>query len=176
MSLKNVSLPSGILGHLVKEVVVLQESVAEPSPAFPEQTKVSTDHSYNYLGQYQKKICILVNYSDQKYIAEPSLELLGKMLSACQLNLADVAILNHAHENVHYEKLRQQLHPEIVILFGITSDQIALPLQFSLYRSQSFNEVQYLQAPAIDTMLTDTIESKQQKSALWAALKQLFKI
>lgn len=204
MSLSGLHIPSSILEKLYKEVVVtpaewhsqpVQQSAGPPSMTEPatsvitasaaattiQQEPVTTEPTAAtaplvYLGNNQRNIAILVHYPDDKHIAEAPLDLLSKILTACQLNLAGVAIINTATQKVTYQLLQEQLQAKTVILFGITAGAIALPMQFPLYKDQAFANVIYLQSEALDIMLPNTNESKTSKSSLWSAFKRIFNL
>lgn len=186
MSLEGLKIPSNIIGRLYKEVVVLEtptrtQPIVVPTPEVAVETPAVTQPNAPaaplvYLGNNQQNIAILVNYPSDKHIAEAPLELLSKMLAACQLNLGSVAIINTAHQKVTYQKLQVQLQSTIVMMFGLDASSIALPMQFPLYKDQSFANVVYLQSNSLDEMLPNTNESKLLKSSLWASFKRIFNL
>jgi hypothetical protein len=200
MSLSGLKIPVSLIGRLYKEVVVepsakqvlpvtefgQQEPAVQPGEPLktventvpPAVTLVtpSTSETLVYLGNNQQKIAILVHYPNDKHIADAPLDLLSKMLAACQLNLAGVAIINTATQKVTYQLLQEQLQAGKVILFGINATAIALPMQFPLYKDQVFANTIYLQSDALDSMLPDTNDSKTLKTALWGAFKRIFNL
>ena len=47
-----------------------------------------------YLGNYEKRIIVLVNDADNIYLSDESLRFLSGILNACKLNLAHIAVIN----------------------------------------------------------------------------------
>src|SRR5687768_13592067 len=50
--------------------------------------------SFRYLGNHLKKVTILVNNPEHTFMPDDQLAFLTRMLTACQMNLGDVAIVN----------------------------------------------------------------------------------
>ena len=127
-----------------------------------------------YLGKNQQHIVILVKNPSEVFLGDIELNLLTKMLSACKLTLADVAILNIAQTPVQQEQIHTELHPSKIIMLGVESRDILLPMNFPEYRVQPHGPCSYLMAPGLSTMVSETDASKNVKTQLWVALKQLF--
>ncbi len=127
-----------------------------------------------YLGKNQQHIVILVKNPSEVFLGDIELNLLTKMLSACKLTLADVAILNIAQTPVQQEQIHTELHPSKIIMLGVESRDILLPMNFPEYRVQPHGPCSYLMAPGLSTMVSETEASKNVKTQLWVALKQLF--
>jgi hypothetical protein len=129
---------------------------------------------YRFLGKNQKKVSIIARYKDDPYIPEDHLQFLIKILSACKLNLGDVAILNDAAVGIDIARLKQQLDPGFVLLFAVEPVEIGLPLSFPLLRPQSFDGCNFLTIPGIENLLQDTDLAKGLKKQLWDCLKKMF--
>ena len=104
------------------------------------------------------------------------LTFLTKILEACRMTLADVAIVNHAAAPVTIAALRQQLQPKIVLLFGVEPTAIRLPINFPTFKQLSYDDCTYLSSPALDQLVPNTEDSKLLKSKLWVCLKTLFDV
>jgi hypothetical protein len=98
------------------------------------------------------------------------------MLEACRMNIADVAIVNHAATPVAIGPLKQQLQPVFVLLFGPTPPDIGLPMDFPVFKIQPYDQCTYLTAPSLEEMVRPGEESKLLKSKLWVLLKTMFEI
>jgi hypothetical protein len=129
---------------------------------------------YRFLGKNQKKVSIIARYKEDPYIPEEHLQFLIKILSACKLNLGDVAILNDAAGGIEIAKLKQQLDPGFVLLFAVEPVEIGLPLSFPLLRPQSFDGCNFLTIPGIENLLQETDLAKGLKKQLWDCLKKMF--
>jgi len=104
------------------------------------------------------------------------LTFLTKILEACRMTLADVAIVNNATAPVTITALRQQLQPKTVLLFGVEPTAIRLPINFPTFKQLSYDDCTYLSSPALDQLVPDTGDSKLLKSKLWVCLKTLFDV
>ena len=129
---------------------------------------------YRFLGKNQKKVSIIARYREDPYIPEEHLQFLIKILSACKLNLGDVAILNDAAGGIEIAKLKEQLEPGFVLLFAVEPVEIGLPLSFPLLRPQSFDGCNFLTIPGIENLLQDSDAAKSLKKQLWDCLKKMF--
>ena len=129
---------------------------------------------YRFLGKNKKKVSIIARYIEDPYMPEEHLQFLIKILSACKLNLGDVAILNDAAGDIGIVKLKQQLDPGFVLLFAVEPVEIGLPLSFPLLRPQSFDGCNFLTIPGIATLIQETDTAKGLKKQLWDCLKKMF--
>ncbi|MGZ5255806.1 MAG: hypothetical protein ACXWCT_15465, partial [Flavitalea sp.] len=134
----------------------------------------TTGSKIKFLGKNHHKIVILVNNPTEVFIADNELNLLTKMLTACKLTLADVAIVNIAKTPVQQDQVHAEFHPSKVIMLGVESKDILLPMNFPEYRVQPHGPCSYLMAPGLSTMVSEAESSRTVKTQLWMALKQLF--
>lgn len=160
MSLNNISLPS----HLVADLY--QHSLIDgTATAMPQKTAVS------FLGNAGKNILIVVNKPDVPYLHDDELAFLTKVLMACQLSLMDVAIVNWSKAQHHdAAAMMEQFNATSVILFDIVAEHFSLPSNLPMYNIYSFQNRQFVTAPA----LKEIEQTKEAKGQLWMALKQLF--
>jgi len=136
----------------------------------------SVDEGYQFLGNNSRSIVLLVNFSEAPIIPDLHLQFLSRMLEACKLNLGDVAILNQAKQSLDIKILKDQLHPVNLVLFGVKSADIGLPLNFPLFKPQVYDGITYLNVPGLELLNQDTEDGKLLKSKLWVCLRQLFGI
>jgi len=164
MSLDNIQLPPVILQDLYKNSLVDLSTEKLPS-------KASTRSSLSYLGDNQKKIIIVVNESDAIYLPDDDLGFLMGILTACKLNMADIALLNlSANPSPDHNTINNELAAEKILLFGVDPLMLELPLQFPHYQVQQYNNQVYLSAPSLKILQDD----KAEKMKLWACLKKIF--
>ncbi len=168
MSLDNIQLPSIVIEGLFKNsLVVLNNSESKDVPASEPKNDIS------FLGSNKKNITIVVWDDDAIYLAEESLTFLIGILGACKLTMEDVALVNAAKNNtISYQEIQKYLQAEKLLLFGVTPEQLQLPLTFPQYQIQKFDGGQYLTAPA----LLHLAQNKNEKTKLWNCLKQFFSI
>jgi len=162
MSLNNISLPSRLVADLYQNVLVQGTASAVP---------VKKD--VPFLGKNGKHILIVVNKADAPYLPDNELSFLTNVLSACQLGLMDVAIVNWNHlEEKNPEFLFQQLKSRQVILFDVEPSAFDLPTNLQQYAVAKNDMHQFVAAPS----LSEIEKNKEAKKQLWMALKQLFGI
>ena len=139
---------------------------------------ISTEPGSNaikFLGNNLKNILIVVRHPENVFLPEKHLEFLTRLLSACKLNIGDIAIVNDGYTSVDIHSLQEQLKPKKIILFGIEPTEIKLPLNFPNFKVQSYAESVYLSVPSLD-ILNHTIEDKLLKTKLWVCLMSMFDV
>lgn len=196
MSLSNIKLPGFVIADLYRTSLIQPEGfvpqqgaqeVAEPEPVrvathTPQREQVAEKAvpkpvdtiPYKMLGNNKKQITVVVNYPQDVFVPEGDLQFLTKMLDACKLNMADVAIVNHATAAVNIEKVKAQLQPKFLLLFGVEPDEIHLPINFPSFKEQPYAGTTYLFTPALSQLNGDTDVAKGLKKKLWECLKRMF--
>jgi len=132
------------------------------------------DIPYKFLGKNQRHIVMIVDFPHDVFLPEEHLKFISKMLEACKLNLGHVAILNRAASAVDINRLKKELQPEFLLLFGIEPVSIQLPLSFPHFKDQEYAGCNYLFTPPLNELNQDTDEGKLLKSKLWLCLKKMF--
>jgi hypothetical protein len=169
MSLNAISLTPQLLTDLYANALI--ESYAKPIPVSSDKPVATS--SVNYLGNNQKNILIVVNHDQVSYLTDEELAFFTKVLSACELGIADVAIVNWSKlDDKNYTTLLKELQSKTVLLFNLTPIEFGLPLHFPPFQIQEFDQRTYLQAPSLTSIEQDVTTKKQ----LWTALKKLFAI
>ncbi len=190
MSFDKTNLPDLLLAGLYKDSLVVidgdvagvknTENKSIPSPPEPAQVDPSpaqsADGNIAYLGNNKKNISIIVKDEEAIHLQDGLLEILSNILNACKFNLADVAIINMHGQAVDDNRLRKELMPSVVLLFGVETAAIGLPFRIPEYKVQQFNNCAYLQAASLAHMKGSSTEAKLEKSRLWVCLKSLFNI
>jgi DNA polymerase III psi subunit len=164
MNFEQFHLPGFLLRDLYKETLVELNQIQQSADKKPELKDSA-------LGNNQKQVLILVNYTDSQVISDPELSFLLTILNACKLTLNDVVIVNFAtEEKITYQKLVQEFKPKVVLLFGVKQASISMPVLFPDFQVQSFMDIRFLSSPPLQSLQQDdTIKRK-----LWTGLKQLF--
>jgi hypothetical protein len=125
------------------------------------------------LGSNQKRVAIIVSDENAIYLGDDELNFLLGILAACNLTMADVALINLAkNPSLNYIEITEAVASEKLILFGQGAETVELPLQFPVYQLQNYNNQVYLCAPQLSVLMAD----KAEKAKLWACLKQLFSL
>lgn len=204
MSLTNIKLPGFVIADLYRNSLIEPEGympreeaqapvIAEPEPVVAKPPTVAKPAEpapvpviektppkpanlppYKVLGNNKRHISIVVNYPNEVFIPEADLQFLTKMLGACKLNMADVAIVNHATAAVAIERFKTQLQPAFLLLFGVEPDVIQLPINFPSFKEQPYAGTTYLFTPALDQLNQETDQAKLLKRKLWDCLKRMF--
>jgi DNA polymerase III psi subunit len=175
MSLNDIKLEPRLLSDLYTNTLV--ESSTSNVPVTAEVTSPPTKEApakqdVNYLGRNEKGILILVSKADTVYLPDDELNFLTTILSACQLSLADVAIVNWKTAQMNLEQLQQQLGIRHILLFDVSPLEAGLPINFPHFQIQQFNNRTYLFSPA----LSDVEKEVTVKRQLWPSLKKMFSI
>lgn len=133
-------------------------------------TAMPAKEAVSYLGKNGKNILIVVNEPRVPYLPDEALAFLTKILSACQLGLLDVAIVNWSRlAECDALSLMDKMKAQAVILFDVEPGQFGLE-SVSLFAVQHNNGRQFVVAPSLKVIE----KTKEAKSQLWIALKQLF--
>jgi hypothetical protein len=163
MSLDNIHLSPFLVQHLYKHSIVELETV--------EESGTVNCSLISFLGKNEKNVLIVVNEKDTPFIPDADLNLLTGILTACNLSLADVALVNAAkNKGIEFDALMKEFSPALVILFGIEPGELEFPLHFPHFQLQQYNRQTYLSAPGLTVLADDTGQKKQ----FWLCLQQHF--
>jgi len=168
-------MPATLLADLYKYNLadIPESSNQKKAPA--EKKSKAAEPALKWLGKNKKGIVVLVDYENEVHLPDAQLNFLSNILQACKLNLEDVAILNINRQRPDFENANQELSFRQAILFGVDPSIASLP-SFANFSIQEIGGKQWLTAPAIEVLNDNSATGKQQKGALWTALKQLFGI
>lgn len=164
MSFDNIQLPASLLADLYKDSIVQLNDVEKRKPAAKAATLVK------FLGENKKGIFILVEDKTAPFLNEPSFQFLLTILTACKLNMADVALINKAALTIPFTEAIKELSAKTILLFGIEAKEMNLPIDFPHYQVQKHGSLIYLTADDFETLGTD----QQRKGKLWLCLKKIF--
>ncbi len=147
-------------------LVVLEETIPK--------VVLNQDGQIGFLGGNKKKIIFLVNDVQNKYLDDIQMTFLSDLLSACQLTMADIALVNFSQNNDKtYHLLDEQLGAKKkILMFGVTPQQLDLPFGIPFFQIQNFNEQSYLVCPSLQQIQQDQMLKKQ----LWDSLQKIFTI
>jgi hypothetical protein len=178
MSLNDIRLTSFLTAEMYKDVLVetadLDRQVADKNQQHEKTDDIkTTEKSWKFLGDFQKKILCIVQYENATHIPDEQLDFLTGILTACKLSIADVAILNLSNDpdSIH-KSVHEKLQSTVTILFGVSPKQYEMPIDFPEFQVQPFNNCTFLFVPTIDEIAHD----KLLKSKLWVSLRKIFGI
>ena len=162
MSLNNISLSSQLIADLYQNVLIQGHTRAMPA-----------SKTVPILGKNAKNILVIVDKKDAPFLPDNELSFLTNILSACQLGLTDVGIVNWQKiEPQTSSTLFEQVEGKQVILFGTRLSEFGIPDNTQHYTIIKNDARQFVVAPS----LTEIENNKEAKKQLWMALKQLFGI
>ena len=131
------------------------------------------EYSIKYLGKNNRNILIVVDEKDHKFLGDDELSFLMNILSACNVTMADAALVNsYGNDNIVYEKLIKTFTPLYILFIGTEPQALGFPVQIPMYQVQAYNKQQYLCTPSLQKLSAD----KEEKKQLWVALKKIFSI
>ena len=164
MSLDNIQLSPLLVEKLYSKALVdldrLQPASVKTEPA-----------RFNWLGNNDKNILIVVNEPAAAFLQDQDLNLLVGILTACKLSLADVALINiDKNSHANYDTLNKSLTPATILLFGVAPSDLDFPLHFPHFQLQPYNGQHYLCSPALSMLAADVGLKKQ----LWISLQKHF--
>lgn len=122
------------------------------------------------LGENQQKALFIVNDESCKFLPDKEMELLTKLVSACKLSLADIALVNFSSNRYSYQQFNEQFEPEKILIFGVTNAELGLPFDIPAFQVQKFQQQLYLTAPPLHEFVNNTSLKKE----LWIALQKIF--
>lgn len=126
-----------------------------------------------YLGENKKKTLIVVRYAEAVHLPDKQLSFLTKLLSACNLNLADVAIVNfHDKQSTQFNDIIGFFQPKAVLLFNVNPAEFGMPMNFPEYQVQTYKDARFVFSPSLETIEPD----KNLKGKLWACLKKIYNL
>ena len=187
MSLDKIQLPDFLIPSIFKNTLVIMQEET-PSKTILQPIKIKHEVPAKspktivepikllFLGGNKKQISIIVKDDTAIYLKDEWLQLLSTILGACKLTIDDVAIINHSKTQTLYETLTTDTAPRYLMLFDVTSSDIALPFNIPHYQIQDFNNAKVLLCPSLALMIGSTETVKLEKTKLWMSLKKMFNI
>jgi len=128
---------------------------------------------WKYLGENKKRALIVVRYSDTVHLPDKQLSFLTKLLAACSLNLADVAILNLRElQPTRFGDIIEYFKPKSVLLFDTKPIEFGMPMNFPDFQVQPHKDTVFVSSPSLETIEPD----KNLKGKLWICLKKMYNL
>lgn len=179
MSLNNLQLPGFVVAKLYPDslidnpagAVTTKQKEEAPAMAATVSLPASETDEWKHLGTNHQNILVVVNYKMALHLPDDELDFLTKMLTACKLGIADVAIINrNNYKGATAKEILTHFKSQKVFLFGIEPAEFGLPVSFPHYQVQAVAGITYLYTPSLEERHTDALL----KSKLWVCLKQVF--
>ncbi len=180
-----INLPEVVIAGLYKDSLVLAGENPKATTAIRQQvtnkkekqegSPIPTSKKW-YLGDNKKNIIIIIKDPDAVFVNDQWLGTLGKLLSACKLNIGDTAIINHLNTSVEFAALKDQLQPKQILMFDATIQDLQLPFTIPYYQVQQYAGTTFMTAPAATLSDANTEAVKIEKRKLWEKLKLIFAV
>jgi hypothetical protein len=182
MALNDIRLNSTLLAEIYKGSLVeindqfhtseVQSSNSQAeTPQGDNPTTNKTAIAWKHLGEFKKRILLVVRYPGATYLPDEPLNFLTSILGACKLSLADVAIVNVSNlPSIQYNDLREKFNSVVIIFFGLAPAELEMPVIFPEFQIQPFNNCTFLHTPVLEKLESD----KVLKSKLWVCLRRMF--
>jgi len=172
MSLNSIKFEPTDIASLYKNSLVQINAKQQVLP----QTNINdepVDSVWKYLGENKKKTLVIVRNANAVHISDKQLSFLTKLLAACNLNLADVAVLNfHDHNSTEFNEILDYFKPKIVLLFDVEPGEFGLPMIFPQFQVQGHKDTLFVSSPSLEVIEPD----KSLKGKLWVCLKKIFNL
>ena len=165
-------LPAFVLAELFSNSLVCVNEDVKRAPINDDLPKLKK----NYLGNYERKIIVLVNDDGNMYLGDGELEFLTGILNACKLNLAHIALINFNNNPVDFNQLRKKMQAEYLLMFGVNTLQIQLPFTMPDYQVQQYDNCKIVTAPSLIALNNKTQLAKAEKTKLWKSLQNIFSL
>jgi hypothetical protein len=166
----NSAVLTALLGSDVYHIS--EPNLASDQFARPSSEQVSKTVHYNYLGENNKYILILIDQSlKREIIAAKDLLLLEKTLAALKLELRDVAIVNLQQcEALHFKSLKEFFSCNKVLGFGIELAKIGIEKEVAINTVFRIEDCPFLLASSLEELSNN----QAQKVIWWSAMKSIF--
>lgn len=149
--------------------ILFAKSLVEARPE-KKATDQKIKNKLKSLGGNKKKILFLITDSQSKFLPDPQMDLLSNLLTACKLNMEDIALVNYGDRSFNYHQILEHFHPKKILMFGIDPSALELPFTIPHFQIQSFQDQLYVSAPPFNHFL----DNKDLKKELWKCLQKLF--
>jgi hypothetical protein len=167
MSLDNIQLTPLLLQQLYQKSLVDLDDHQQPKSTEANPATASIPR----LGNNEKKILVLVKDETAAFLNDTDFASLVKILSACQLSPADIALVNYSNNaGINFTQLNNTFTPLFIVLLGVTPSELEFPLLFPHYQLTKYNGQTYLASPSLTQMGNDVASKKE----FWNAFKKYF--
>lgn len=157
---------------ITKEPTVAKQEIASEHVDIQSTEQALKTIHYNYLGENNKYILILIDQPlKNEIIAAKDLLLLEKTLAALKLELRDVAIVNLQQcEELHFKSLKDFFSCNKVLGFGIELAKISIEKEVAINTVFRIEDCPFLLASSLEELSNN----QAQKVIWWSAMKSIF--
>jgi hypothetical protein len=157
---------------LEKQAIATEPSITSQQEAMRSSEQAPTNVHYNYLGENNKYILILIDQPlKSEIISAKDLLLLEKTLAALKLELRDVAIVNLQQcEALHFKSLKEFFSCNKVLGFGVELAKIGIEKEVPINTVFRIEDCPFLLASSLEELSNN----QAQKVIWWSAMKSIF--
>jgi hypothetical protein len=155
-------------------VLAEEEKISQGVISTPLVEEKLTDQPLSWLGNFDRRILVVVHDANALHVNDTDFALLGKIIGAVKLSVADIAVVNAARNTLEYEALDKVLPAKVAIYFGVEPVSIGVPFKVPLFQVQAWSHTKFLYAPALSELNAQSQEAVILKKSLWEALKKIF--
>lgn len=177
MGINNLQLSTNLIAFLYPESLVIgNEPNNRVKPALKKNAVAVNEPVYPFMGKNLRSICYLVAYPDVEFISDKHLIFLQKILAACKMTLDDIALINIKRHPVELNRLKTQLSPQIIFLWGGPPTIPGIIQEFPDMTISTWENISVVPVLQTDLMSMDNPEGVALKRSLWLCLKKLFNL
>lgn len=141
----------------------------EAAPAAPEAIAPSQSIAFDYLGENNRYILLLVNSAGYSFLPPKELEALQSTIQAKKMDMKDVALVNLAkYPPVTWQQLKDYFACSTIVLFGISPETLKM-------NGITFNTIHSFEGLKVLATFsyTEMLESNDKKRAFWNEMKKI---
>jgi hypothetical protein len=177
MGINDLQLSTEIIAGLYPETLVtVNHPAITGDPSGPGQSEPPKTAPYSFFGKNLRSVCVLVSAPNDESMPGEKLSFLLKILEACKYTLDDIALINIYRQAPDMEKLKNQFHPGIILLWGdlpeIPGIQYPLPDMLPAF----WKNITVLPVTQVDLMNGNNPGAQELKRKLWTSLKKIFNL
>lgn len=172
MELNGLEFSQTQLAELYTDKLVVTEPVIQTKTVKPAAPAIVVESTppISFKGKNKKGILWVIHEPGQAFLDDADFEFLSQILTACKMNMDDIALVNLAHTAQTVQEITDTLKPSVVLLCGIEYQLLPFKLDeyiiFPQYKRQYF----------LSDRLQDLRSDKAKKTKLWLALKAIFSL
>lgn len=175
-----IRLPDFLIADLYKSSLVDPDAFPDQHETLAESNLLQEEElsspKIKFYGENHKNVVIVVSQPASVYLDEDELTFLTSILKACALNIADIAIVNAAKQQVNFTAIKEQFNAVKILLFNVDPSDIKLPFMIPSFQVQHYDNTTIMLAPALADLNKTDRESRLLKTRLWNSLKQVFQL
>ena len=160
MSFENIQLTKEQIEEFYSSHLVITDARKVINPEAKEKVQLS-----GITGKNNKHFVWVVNEPGYPFLSDVDFKFMSEVITACKMNMDDIALVNLAKSNLHFAELRETLQPKFIILSALAQNW----LKADSYNLQEQEGFQFYITEELSILRNDPVK----KSKLWLALKQM---